>query len=234
MQFKKNQNIIRLIEQKYSSTTRVSSVDNFKFLHLDFFDPPYPISFKNGQWERVSNPQGTYILGHIFSLDHKNYVVNEDGYYSLEDPQGFYISTLTFPYEENVNITYQVDLRVSSKEPIAESTFDLPEDYNRYDYIKQEKKVLQPNEEIPLSELVNLTVDNKTYSLKLIDIEIDANAVFTTLSNKELVVGETERLTINYINDFSKLKYKGLQLSNTTTLIQQSKEIIITYYYEEV
>ena len=234
MRFKKNQNIIRLIEQKYSSTTKISSVDNFKFLHLDFLDPPYPINFKDGQWERISNPQGTYILGHIFSLDYKNYVVNEDGYYSLEDPQGFYISILTFPYEEDVNITYQVDLKVSSKEPITESTFDLPEDYNQYDYIKQEKKVLQPNEEIPLSELVNLTVNNKEYSLKLIDIEIDANAVFTTLSNKELVVGETEHLTINYINDFSKLKYKGLQLSNTTTLIQQSKEIIITYYYEEV
>jgi hypothetical protein len=33
-------------------------------------------------------------------------------------------------------------LKVSSKEPITESTFDLPEDYNQYDYIKQEKKVL--------------------------------------------------------------------------------------------
>lgn len=48
------------------------------------------------------------------------------------------------------------------------------------------------------------TLDNNSYILDTIDIEIDAHSIFQNLS-QEIVVGDTERLTVHYIGDFSTL-----------------------------
>ena len=78
MKFKYNQNIIKLIEQKYQATGTMVSIDNFKFLRLEFTEPAYPIQYSGGGiWVKAEQPQGAHFLGHIFKMNGQTYVVNE-------------------------------------------------------------------------------------------------------------------------------------------------------------
>lgn len=233
MIFRNDENVINRIKNKYRSSILNIQQVTFKLLQIDFADAPYPIQFQGGRWVKSEQPQGSYILGHIFTIDNKNYIVNEDGYYTLEDPEGFSISSLVFPYQENVYLTYQVDLEVISKQEVTTATFDLPEDYNSYDYIKQQKKSISLNDNLFGYNVANITVDNVAYELKSVDIEIDASSVFENQAGTQLIVGETERLNVSYIGEFSSLKYKGVYINQSTIQNTGSKEVIITYYYKK-
>lgn len=233
MKYKYNENVISSIKRKYSVAGRSTKILFFRNLQIEFLEPAYPIKKINGVWQKVVKPTGQYLSGHIFSINNKSYIANEDGYYVLEDERGFTIDSLVFPYEDDVLLTYWLDLKISyttNGEPISDDIKTYPVDHNSFDRVKQYKKILEPGDQ--LMSNIAITLDNNSYILDTIDIEIDANSIFQNLS-QEIVVGNTERLTVHYVGDFSTLQYKGIQISPSTALVEKSNEAIITCYYKE-
>lgn len=108
-EFRKNTNIFSIISEKYveSSKTGVINVPQYlSYLKVEFNSKPYLIVDGSNPRPALPNEKSNNLVqGYIMTINGKNVIVKERGFYELRD-EGINITSLVFPVDCNVTIDY--------------------------------------------------------------------------------------------------------------------------------
>lgn len=108
-EFRKNTNIFSIFSEKYveSSKTGVINVPQYlSYLKVEFNSKPYLIVDGSNPRPALPNEKSNNLVqGYIMTINGKNVIVKERGFYELRD-EGINITSLVFPVDCNVTIDY--------------------------------------------------------------------------------------------------------------------------------
>jgi hypothetical protein len=108
-EFRKNTNIFSVISEKYAefSKTGVVNVPQYlSYLKVEFNSKPYLIVDGSNPRPALPNEKSNNLVqGYIVTINGKNIIVKERGFYELRD-DGINITSLVFPVDCNVTIDY--------------------------------------------------------------------------------------------------------------------------------
>ena len=106
-EFRKNTNIFSVISEKYAefSKTGVVNVPQYlSYLKVEFNSKPYLIVDGSNPRPALPNEKSNNLVqGYIVTINGKNIIVKERGFYELRD-DGINITSLVFPVDCNVTI----------------------------------------------------------------------------------------------------------------------------------
>lgn len=107
--FRKNTNIFSVISEKYAerSQTGIVNVPQYlSYLKVEFNSKPYLIVDGSNPRPALPNEKSNNLVqGYIMTVNGKNVIVKERGFYELRD-DGINVTSLVFPVDCNVTIDY--------------------------------------------------------------------------------------------------------------------------------
>lgn len=209
-------NVIETILEKNWDTERVS-ISGFYMLNIEFNNPPYYFTKIGNGFQKASNSGSFY--GYFFTMNGKNYAVEEGGVYHIEDSNKFEIKSLFFN-NDDVIVTYKAEFLKESNSPIEDIIIPTT---------VQKENIGECYEQWIEAPALNVNyISTPSYGMIIEARE----GTLLKVNDKDIVIGKTEMYsTLDTVNS---LYYTGqIVLDNNRVLRKPSPELHL-YLYEEV
>lgn len=176
-----NNDILKILREKYTKTVLdkyINTVECLNWVRITFNSEPYLIKMSNGipvKHNKTDKVNEDVFLGYIVYINKQPIIVSPKGYYELVD-KDTYITSLYFPYVENVTIDYMAHIIQTENISLNYSQIffntKAGQIYNLFD---SEKSVFK---EIYMKYLINNSAyHQELMSLNEITVESDPGAV---------------------------------------------------------
>lgn len=110
-------NLLRKLQSKYTLKADkglITTVQSLSYLKITFNGEPYPIQDLNGIPRKITSNSALAtaknpVLGYIVYINDSPFVVAADGIFEIKEETGVVITSVYFPYVEDVEINYIAD-----------------------------------------------------------------------------------------------------------------------------
>lgn len=194
MKHSANENIIESIVAANSSALTIVNLKGFYFLDILFNDQPYYFKKDGTTLKQAPIADKNTFFGHIFKLNNQYFCTGDNGIYHLESGRPFLLDSLSFPFGEDVIITYHAKFEQLNLES-AGTDIILSKPY-------QEDKKISPIQLFKTMSVGESVILNNKY----FQIEADEGSIFE-IDGKDYYIESTEFL--NYLDKANKITYKG-------------------------
>lgn len=207
-------NLLKMIRDKYEKEDSYFSIEGFYYLSFEFLSSPQRL--KNG------------FFGYQVNINGNPFYITDAGVFTLADEDFFTVTSISFPYEADVNVYYEVKGTLYSQQSYPEELLD-----RRY----SQEKVSEKCKEIYIenrAELINTNLFSEIEDkITGVIIEAQEGSIFN-INNAEnhLMIGASDFLY--YYNEVTSLKYLGYKEHlEDEEYLPLPREIKIKYFYEE-
>lgn len=215
-----NKDVLEIIQEKYRQNDTeeyISKIDYLDSLRIEMTEPPYLIGENSSGPYKINDTETTdsetltsAYLGYIIYVNNQPIIINPEGIYELND-EGLQITSLKFPVDTQLNISYNVSV---SKSEDVEKLFKTTNFY---------KKVGQYWGKFNYGESIYQKIWNKYY---------EKYPTYTqSLLSLDGIKIEADPGTIIYIKESGEQDYDKHIIGQTCTLNLLDKDIIIEDFY---
>ena len=218
------------------------SIQEFKWLRLEFEGPTHRIDFSGGSpsiatiepdSENSAPTASALAYGYIVSINGENRYVNKNGCYEIIDSEDLNITSLTFPTDEIITINCSIVTGA------GENIEQMKAIEYTYDKVAQIDTRISPNHDFiqDIKDKYNILekdFEQSVLNISSLDIEAPVGSVFY-LQNKDsdedtysrYVIGETGRLRLEDKGlSFTKGYYNGVILHKTESTHPKEGEYV--------
>lgn len=211
-----NNDILKILKDKYTKITLnkyINTVEYLNWVRITFNSEPYLIKISNGipvKHNRIDEVNEDVFLGYIVYINKQPIIISPRGYYELMD-EDTYITSLYFPYVEDVTIDYIAHIIQTENISLSYSQVffntKVGQLYNIFDVEQSAFK------DIYMKYLIN----NSTYHQELMSLD-EVNI-------------EAEPGTVVYVKDSFDEDFFRHEIGNTGSLRFYDEDAIITGLY---